>query len=110
MADIFSDDAHIDDADFHSSVISGSTCDGSIILCHAPDRPARLQTLRILSASLPLLHERGFRVTTLTDMFKEEGGSLGPCNIGILLRFLVVWAICTPCGVCCAACCKACRK
>merc|ERR1711924_430460 len=107
VGDVYSDDAHIDNAEFHSNIIAGSTCDGSIIILHVPDRAARLQTLQVVSSVLPRLIERGFKVTTLSSMFADEEGSAGPCNIGILLRALLVIAVCSPFAICCATCCKA---
>merc|ERR1711907_508112 len=100
LGDVYSDDAAINNAEFHASHITGSTCDGSILTLHTPDTAQRAQTLEVLQRALPKLVEREFDILTLTDMFRKEAGIGNPCGFMILGRILLVFAVCIPCCTC----------
>mmetsp|Transcript_55076 Transcript_55076/g.128229 ORF Transcript_55076/g.128229 Transcript_55076/m.128229 type:complete len:190 (+) Transcript_55076:690-1259(+) len=84
LTDVYSDDWLIPDPLFHSRVIDGAVCDGSIMLLHVPDRPGRLQTLEILQGSIERLRARGFQFLRLSDLFRTQGEGGADCPSCVL--------------------------
>jgi len=104
IADIWSDDTGVDNANFHTRVIESATCDGSIIVLHTPSFPSRLQTLEIINRSVPLLRKRGLAFLRLTDLFAGGSNDQGPgcvnctyCTASTVAFFLVTLLFCCRC-------------
>mmetsp|Transcript_22478 Transcript_22478/g.50641 ORF Transcript_22478/g.50641 Transcript_22478/m.50641 type:complete len:263 (+) Transcript_22478:21-809(+) len=72
LCDVYSDDPGIDNAPFHTAMLLKGMKDGSVAVLHAPDRPSRRQTLDVLREALPELTKRGFRTTTLSELFADH--------------------------------------
>merc|ERR1711972_847632 len=103
LADVWSNEVEIDDREFHSQVIMGAACDGSIIVLHAPDRESRNQTLGIIADTVPILRNRGLRLVRLSDMVAEEPSRMPPCGSCTLCSLSAVITVFTlpPLLVCC---------
>lgn len=90
LGDVYADDWLIGDPPFHERILEGASCDGSVIVLHVPDRPARMQTLEILETSLPRLKARGYTFVRLTDLFADVGPAGNPTADVALVYFAVV--------------------
>jgi len=105
LGDVYSDDALIDDAKFHSDIVTSSTCDGSILLLHVSD-----QTFEILHSTIPALKGRGFTFVRLSELFAQEShdntSMCGQCTIciAVLVLVLVMVLVTVVCHVC--RCCR----
>merc|ERR1719401_1957080 len=108
IGDVYTNDIFFGDVDYHARVVSGSTCDGSVLLFHLPDRIRTLKNMDILRQAFVKLQERGFRFLRLTDMFAKEGGGFwGACGVGLFARIMTFLACCTPLAMCLVLCGKA---
>lgn len=104
IGDVYTNDAQIpNNPDYHTKLILGATCDGSVLVFHEQIA----ETLDIMKSALPRLRERGFSFMRLTDMFSKENGFWGYCGAGLVLRAFLFLAIVVPCLLCCSVCGKA---
>uniref|UniRef100_A0A7S2VUS7 NodB homology domain-containing protein n=1 Tax=Norrisiella sphaerica TaxID=552664 RepID=A0A7S2VUS7_9EUKA len=73
LADAFSGDPGIDDAEFHCHYLLSMVRNGSVLLMHSPESDNhRSQTLAALDALIPNLLNEGYGFVTLDAMLQRE--------------------------------------
>merc|ERR1712232_1015999 len=72
LGDCYSNDPHINKADFHVRTLLRAVSGGSVLIVHCPEKDRRQQTLEVLPQLVRGLREKGFDLATLGELFPME--------------------------------------